>query len=81
MDAHESTAHFRHDLNTALTIVSARAQLLGRAVHRSPTLSDGERAVLLAGLAEIESAVRNAAAVIERMSAPRAPRTHRDSGA
>ena len=48
----------RHDLKTPLTTIYGRAHLLGRAISRSPTLSHGERATMLAGLATIEAAVR-----------------------
>ena len=48
----------RHDLKTPLSTIYGRAQLLGRAVSRSPTLAYEERAKMLAGLATIEAAVR-----------------------
>ena len=47
----------RHDIMSPLTAIHARAQLLSRAVQRSPSLTDEEEARLLAGLAAIESTV------------------------
>src|SRR5215218_1660935 len=48
----------RRDLKTPLTTISGHAQLVGRAIRRSPSLSDEERAAMLEGLATIEAAVR-----------------------
>ena len=48
----------RHDLKTPLTTISARAYLLGRAIRRSPSLADEERARMLPGVFAIETAVR-----------------------
>ena len=36
----------RHDLKTPLTTIHARAQLLERAIRRSPSLPEDERALL-----------------------------------
>ena len=59
----------RHDLNTPLTAIQGRAQLLARSVRRSPSLSDAERARLLEGLVAIEAAVRVMVTVIDAMGA------------
>jgi signal transduction histidine kinase len=48
----------RHDQKTPLTTISGHAQLVGRAIRRSPSLSDAERAAMMEGLATIEAAVR-----------------------
>ena len=48
----------RRDLKTPLTTISGHAQLVGRAIRRSPSLSDEERAAMLEGLATIEAVVR-----------------------
>ena len=61
-------ADLRHDLKNPLTTIHGRAQLLARAVRRSPTLAVEEQAKLLAGLAAIETAVLAAVAVIDGMS-------------
>ena len=58
----------RHDLKTPLTTISGHAQLLARAIRRSPSLADNERGRLLAGLAEIETRVREMVALIDAMS-------------
>ena len=50
--------HLRHDLKSALTTIHGHAQLLERAIHRSPSLTDVERGRMLRSLAEIEGAVR-----------------------
>jgi hypothetical protein len=49
---------WRHDLKTALTTISGRAQLLARAIRRSPSLTEQERDKMLQDLATIEAAVR-----------------------
>jgi hypothetical protein len=46
----------RHALNTPLTLILIRSQLLSRRVGGSPSLPEPERAALLAGLAAIEAA-------------------------
>jgi signal transduction histidine kinase len=55
----------RHDLKTPLTTISGRAQLLGRAIRRSPSLTDEERARMLEGVATIGAAVRDLVPVID----------------
>jgi signal transduction histidine kinase len=58
----------RHDLKTPLTTIHGHAQLLGRAVRRSTSLTDDERARMLAAVAAIESAVRAMVPLIDSMS-------------
>jgi signal transduction histidine kinase len=58
----------RHDLKSPLTAISGHAQLLGRAVRRSSSLTDAERGRMLAGLAEIEATVREMVVLIDAMS-------------
>ena len=48
----------RHDLKTPLTTIHGRAQLLARAIRRSPSLPEDERARMLAAVVTIEAAVR-----------------------
>jgi K+-sensing histidine kinase KdpD len=55
----------RHDLRSPLTTIRGRAYLLARAVHRAPSLSEEERARMLAGVAAIEAAVAAMVVVIE----------------
>jgi signal transduction histidine kinase len=57
----------RHDLKTPLTTISGHAQLLARAIRRSPTLADNERGRMLESLATIEEAVRTMVPLIEAM--------------
>ena len=57
----------RHDLKTPLTAISGHAQLLGRTVRRTPSLTDAERGRMLAGLAEIQTAVREMAVLIDAL--------------
>ena len=57
--------HLRHDLKTPLTTISGRAQLLSRAIHRSPSLADEERSRMLEGVATIEATVRAMVLVID----------------
>ena len=47
-----------HDLKTPLTTIHSRAQLLERAIRRSPSLPEDERARMLAAVVTIEAAVR-----------------------
>jgi len=54
LDPHDQ---LRHDLKASLTIVSGRAQLIARAIRRSPSLTDAERAGMLENLAVIDGAV------------------------
>jgi signal transduction histidine kinase len=60
----------RHDLKTPLTTIYARAYLLGRAIRRSPSLSDEERGTMLERVAAIETAVRDMSALIDAISLP-----------
>ena len=57
----------RHDLKTPLTTIRARAQLLGRAIRRSPSLTDDERARMLESLATIDKAVQTMVRAIDAM--------------
>ena len=55
----------RHDLKTPLTTIHGHAQLLGRAIRRSPSLTDDERARMLESLATIEAALKIMVPLIE----------------
>jgi signal transduction histidine kinase len=57
----------RHDLKTPLTTIHGRAQLLDRAIRRSPALPEDERARMLAAVVAIEAAVRAMVPVIDRI--------------
>ena len=57
----------RHDLKTPMTTIHGHAQLLGRAVRRSPSLTDDERARMLAAVLAIETAVRAMVPLIDSM--------------
>jgi K+-sensing histidine kinase KdpD len=57
----------RHDLKTPLTTIHGRAQLLDRALRRSPSLPEDERARMLAAVVAIEAAVRAMVALIDSM--------------
>jgi K+-sensing histidine kinase KdpD len=57
----------RHDLKTPLTTIHGRAQLLGRAIRRSPSLPEDERARMLAAVAAIETAVRAMVPLIDSL--------------
>ena len=57
----------RHDLKTPLTTISGHAQLLGRVIRRSRSLTDDEQARMLRSLATIEQAVRAMVRVIDTM--------------
>jgi signal transduction histidine kinase len=61
----------RHELITPLTTIHGRAQLVARAVQRSPSLTEEERAGMLASLATIEAAVRVMITVIKGMGRDR----------
>jgi K+-sensing histidine kinase KdpD len=65
--SHHSLDQLRHDLKTPLTTIHGRAQLLTRAVRRSPSLAEEERIKMLEGLATIEAAVLALAAMIDAM--------------
>ena len=66
----------RHALKSPLTALSGRAQLLARAIQRSPSLADGEREKLLGSLTEIEAAVRRLVSVIDGMETQRSDGHH-----
>jgi signal transduction histidine kinase len=55
----------RHELRSPLTTISGRAQLLARAVRRSPSLALVEQERMLIGLAAIEAAVQRLVTVID----------------
>ena len=55
----------RHDLRSPLTTIRGRAYLLARAVRRARSLTEEERARMLAGVAAIEAAVAAMVIVIE----------------
>jgi signal transduction histidine kinase len=57
----------RHDLKTPLTTIHGRAQLLDRAIRRSPSLPEDERARMLAAVVAIEAAVRSMVPLIDSM--------------
>ncbi len=57
----------RHDLKTPLTTIHGRAQLLDRAIRRSPSLPEDERARMLAAIVAIEAAVRAMVPLIDSM--------------
>jgi signal transduction histidine kinase len=61
----DSFDQLRHDLKTPLTTIHARAQLLGRAIRRSPSLREDEQARMLESLATIEEAVRTMVSLID----------------
>ncbi len=61
----ERLERLRHDLKNPLTTIRARAQLLVRTVHRTPSLTDEERSKLLRGLAAIDVAVMAAVAIMD----------------
>ena len=60
----------RHDLKSPLTTIYARAHLLGRAIRRSSSLTDEERAKMLDGVVAIESAVREMVTVVDGIKPP-----------
>jgi len=62
----------RHDLRSPLTTIRGRAYLLARAVRRAPSLTEDERARMLAGVAAIETAVAIMVMVIEGIDDDRA---------
>jgi signal transduction histidine kinase len=57
----------RHDLKTPLTTIHGRAQLLDRAIRRSHSLPEDERARMLAAIVAIEAAVRVMVSLIDSM--------------
>jgi signal transduction histidine kinase len=70
----------RHDLKTPLTTIHARVQLLGRAIRRSPSLTDDEQARMLESLATIDEAVRTMVTVIDAMGRDRPERSSDSAG-
>ena len=65
---HDPLDQLKHDLKTPLTAIHGRAHLLARAIRRSPSLADDERAKLLEGLITIEVAVREMVILIDGLS-------------
>ena len=63
----DSFDQLRHDLKSPLTTISGRAQLLSRAIRRSPSLTDDEQARMLEALGTIEAAVRTMVTRIDAM--------------
>jgi signal transduction histidine kinase len=63
--ASDAFDQLRHDLKTPLTTISARAQLLGRSIRRSPALAAEERAQMLAAIITIERTVWEMVAVVD----------------
>jgi signal transduction histidine kinase len=63
----EPCDELRHDLKTPLTAISGHAQLLGRAVRRSPSLREDERARMVESLAAIEAMVQTMVTIIDAM--------------
>lgn len=63
----------RHDLMNPLATIRGRAQLLTRAIERSTTIDESERARLLRGLAAIELAVLTAVDVLDGAEQAAAP--------
>ena len=70
----------RHDVKTPLTTIHARSQLLGRAIRRSRSLTDDERARMLQTLATIDEAVRTMVTAIDAMGRDKAERSPQSSG-
>ncbi len=62
---HDSLDELRHELKTPLTTIHGRAQLLTRAVRRSPSLTEAERTQMLDALTTIEGTVRTMVTVID----------------
>ena len=62
---HDSLDELRHELKTPLTTIHGRAQLLTRAVRRSPSLTEAERTEMLDALTTIEGTVRTMVTVID----------------
>ncbi len=67
---YDAADQLRHDLLSSLTTISARTQLLARALRRSPSLAEEEQVRMLAGIAVIETAVQTLCAVIDAMNLP-----------
>jgi K+-sensing histidine kinase KdpD len=64
---HAPLDQLRHDLKTPLTTIHGRAQLLDRAIRRSPSLPEDERARMLATIIVIEAAVRAMVPLIDSL--------------
>jgi K+-sensing histidine kinase KdpD len=64
---HAPLDQLRHDLKTPLTTIHGRAQLLDRAIRRSPSLPEDERARMLAAVVAIEAAVRAMVPLIDSL--------------
>ena len=64
---HARLDQLRHDLKTPLTTIHGRSQLLGRAIRRSASLTNDERARMLAAIAAIEAAVHAMVPLIDSM--------------
>jgi signal transduction histidine kinase len=62
---YDARDQLRHDLKSPLTTIHARAQLLARGIHRSPSLTEEERGQMLAGLGEIQAMVHEMVAKID----------------
>ena len=62
---YDAADQLRHNLRTPLTTMSAHAQLLGRAIRRTSSLTDVERVKMLAGVTGIQTAVQRMCAVID----------------
>lgn len=58
----------RHDLKSPLTTIHGRAQLLERAIRRSPALPEDERARMLTAVIAIETAVRAMVPLIDSVN-------------
>jgi hypothetical protein len=64
-DVPDSLDQLRHRLKSPLTAIFGRSQLLARAIRRSPSINDGEREKLLAGLAAVDVAVHQVVAIVD----------------
>lgn len=67
----------RHELNTPLTVVHARAQLLQRWLDRHPALPEQDRQYLAESLTRIVQASGRMGTVIEEWSRPARPSSAR----
>ena len=65
----DSFDELRHDILNPLATIRGRAQLLIRAIERSISLEEDERARLLRGLAAIDQAVLTLVEVLDRAEA------------
>ena len=69
-DGHAPRAERRRAMTSPLTTILGRAQLLSRAVQRSPSLTEAERTGMLAGLGTIEAAVYELVRQVDALDAP-----------